>query len=342
MIDYHSFHNYLKELIELGQRDAELRGMSALARKHHCTALTKAQFYKMRLDKMKPSQLTPQLSRVIRDAIGQSEALNIVRDTIGTLNDTYLDGGRISQGSDRNVQITVSQPMDDRKPVSRPAAAYRPGQILCDKSTGELLLVSKLLPGNRFTYRYITVDRQQIRETVERKSYAQGDGNIRLAKGNEVARFLGACTRGGYEWTVDNTRGLFEVKRKVADNRTEVFASDLPAGYEGIYALPAIASSPYRFALRCKGDVTNASDYMSIRRRKDINDAVQRQLDLIDGKESCEGISEHLEYDVPTLCCTEKMREYRIAFVRTESGTAYWLARDRDVLRLMAWISFTV
>ena len=59
MIDYNAFHNYLVELVGLYQRTRSTKGMSQLAQKYHCTAITRDQFYQMKLDKLQPSQVTP-------------------------------------------------------------------------------------------------------------------------------------------------------------------------------------------------------------------------------------------------------------------------------------------
>jgi hypothetical protein len=54
-------------------------------------------------------------------------------------------------------------------------------------------------------------------------------------------------------------------------------------------------------------------------------------------------IREMFQYDMPTLCCSEVICEYRVALVKDDNnGTCYWLAHDRDVLRLLAWVSFIV
>ena len=54
-------------------------------------------------------------------------------------------------------------------------------------------------------------------------------------------------------------------------------------------------------------------------------------------------IRELFLYDMPTLCCSEEIKEYRVALVKdANNGTCYWLARDRDVLRLLAWVAYII
>jgi hypothetical protein len=37
------------------------------------------------------------------------------------------------------------------------------------------------------------------------------------------------------------------------------------------------------------------------------------------------------------------MREHTVALVKdSNNGTTYWLARDRDVLRLLAWVAYII
>lgn len=362
MIDYNAFHNYLVELVGMYRRTGLTKGMSDLARRHHCTAVTKDQFYQMRLDKLTPEQVTPQLSRVVRDTIGKSDAKAALRESIGALSEGILAGSRISQGSDRTVQITITQPVapaadcqrqpqntqQPQKVTGGNVPAYRPGQVVLHRQTGEMYLVSRLLDGDSFTYKY-RCSGQAIDDTGEAGSFWMGDGAIRPAKGNEVARFLGALTRSGYEWRADNANGLFFVtgrsKPAAAEGKpVEVFANDLPNGYHGIYALPAYQPSPYRFALRCVGCIDNAADFMSESVQPPVvENAILRQLEAVNQGQGCDGIREYLEYDLPTLCCAGELREHRVAFVKVNNnGTSYWLARDRDVLRLLSWISFIV
>ena len=363
MIDYTAFHNYLVELVGLYQRTRSTKGMSQLAQKHHCTAITRDQFYQMKLDKLQPTQVTPQLSRVIRDTIGKSDAKAALRESIGALNEGILAGSRISQGSDRTVQITITQPVQSETPAQKPQPARQPGQPLPNYRVGQvlywgrvpggmLMLVSQILADkNNLTWDYaLSLPSQQMNRETEKLTRNEtllqayiGDPALRPAKGSEVARFLGALTREGYLWEADNANGLFTVKGKKQEQPVEVFVNDLPNGYHGIYALPAYGPSPYRFALRCVCAIDNAADFMSYTNQPPVvQNAVLRQLEAINGQ-GCDGFSEYLEYDLPTLCCTEELHEHRVAFVKVNNnGTSYWLARDRDVLRLLAWISFIV
>lgn len=362
MIDYNAFHNYLVELVGLYQRTRTTKGMSDLARKFHCTAITKDQFYQMKLDKLTPEQVTPQLSRVIRDTIGKSDAKAVLRESIGALNEGILAKSRISQGSDRTVQITITQPVtpasDDQQQSQKPEPqreasgklpVYRPGQIVLHKETGEMFLVSRLLDGDRFTYKYVLGSpkyaKQIIGDTDETSSFWVGNEAIRPAKGNEVARFLGALTRSGYEWTADNANGLFSVLPKKTDaTKVEVFANDLPfSDYAdtGIRTLPVVTPSPYRYALGPMLPIDNGYDYMARAFETPLLNAVVRQIRST--FPNFDHIREIFQYDVPTLCCSEEIGEYRVALVKDDNnGTCYWLAHDRDVLRLLAWISFIV
>lgn len=362
MIDYNAFHNYLTELVGLFQQTRSTKGMSQLAQKHHCTAITRDQFYQMKLDKLQPTQVTPQLSRVIRDTIGKSDAKAALRESIGALNEGILAGSRISQGSDRTVQITITQPVQQGTLAPKPQPVqqseqpqkptlpnYRVGQVLYHKAADELFLVSRLLDNDRFAVNYCLMSPRYAKQIVfdsEHQTFWLGNKDIRPAKGNEIARYLGALTQSGFEWEADNANGLFTVKGKKMQRQeqpVEVFANDLPNGYHGIYALPAYGPSPYRFALRCVCCVDNAEQFMCHTSQPPVvQNAVLRQLEAINGQ-GCDGFCEYLEYDLPTLCCAEELREHRVAFVKVNSnGTSYWLARDRDVLRLLAWISFIV
>jgi len=371
MIDYNAFHNYLVELVGMFQRKRSLKGMSDIARKWHCAGLTKEQFFLMKLDKLQPAQVTPQLSRVIRDTIGKSDAKATLRESIGALNEGILANSRISQGSDRTVQITITQPMgvavaqpigsplatkgaqeqtQQAAPVTNKLPLYKPGWIVYRKG-GMMHLVTRLLDRDRFTWNYTLMrgdnGQEYIIEENETSSTWAGNEDVRRAKGPETARFVGALERGGYEWRVDNPNGIFIVtgkKKQERSEQVEVFANDLPSGYHGIYALPAYHPSPYRFALRCVSSVDNAEQFMCESTQPPIvRNAVLRQLETIGNGQSCDGIREYREYDLPTLCCAEELREHRVAFVKVNNnGTCYWLARDRDVLRLLSWISFIV
>jgi hypothetical protein len=350
MIDYNAFHNYLTELVGLCQRTRSLKGMSDIAKKWHCTGLTKDQFYQMKLDKLQPAQVTLQLSRVVRDTIGRSDAKAVLRESIGALNDGILAGSRISQGSDRTVQITITQPQKPQgKPVTTTIPVYRPGQILYNKVSDELFLVSRILPDDRVTYRYILGGRQYAKQIIyeadEYISFWCGNQNIRPAKGNEAARFIGALTRDGYEWTADNANGLFFVKgKREPEQPVEVFASDIPLhdySNTGIHSLPAVSPSPYRFALGPLIPVDNGEDYMTQCYDTQMLNAVARQIKA--AFPSFDRIRELFQYDMPALCRSEEIKEYRVALVKdSNNGTSYWLARDRDVLRLLSWISFIV
>lgn len=352
MIDYNAFHNYLTELVGMYQRTRSTKGMSQLAQKWHCAAVTRDQFYQMKLDRLLPEQVTPQLSRIVRDTIGRSDAKATLRETIGALSEGILSNSRISQGSDRTVQITITQPTaqdkQEAKKEKSPVPLYKPGWIV-RRSDGMMHLVSRLLPNDRFTWNYTLMrgedGREFILEENEQSSSWLGNGEIRRAKGPETARFVGALERDGYEWRVDNPNGIFYVlgKKGRKEQPVEVFANDLPNGYHGIYALPAYEPSPYRFALRCASPIDNAATLIAESTKPPVvRNAILRQLDAIGGQ-GCDGIAEFLEYELPTLCCADELREYRVAFVKANNnGTSYWLARDRDVLRLLSWISFII
>ena len=350
MIDYNAFHNYLMELVGLYQRTHSLRGMSDIAKTLHCTGLTKDQFYQMKLDKLTPQQVTPQLSRVIRDTIGRSDAKAILRESIGALNEGILANSRISQGSDRTVQITITQPQQPvaQQTEKKPSLPdYRVGQVLYHKTADELFLVSRLLDNDRFAVNYILMSPKYARQVVYDSEYMNfwlGNENIRPAKGNEIARYLGALTQSGFEWEADNANGLFYVKKKEQNKKVDVFAKDLPySDYDntGIHSLPALSPSPYRFALGPFIPTDNGDSYMMQCYDKKLLSAVERQVKAT--FPDFYQIRELFQYDVPTLCCSEEIKEYRVALVKDDdNGTCYWLARDRDVLRLLAWISFIV
>lgn len=358
MIDYNSFHRYLCELVELFQKTQSLKGMSNIARKWHCTALTKEQFFKMNLDKMTVSQVTPQYSRMVRDVIGKHDAKMTLRDTIGRLATDFLRDGKVSQGSDRMVQITITQsaqPLADslapqkKEAKAAPLPLYKPGQIVFRKGRdgGMLHLVSKI-EGDRFFWSYETMKGEdgveRVYENTVSSSYL-GNPDIRLAKGNEVARFLGALTRSGYRWKADNTNGLFYVLGKEKESKpVDVFANDLPLNdYEntGIHPLPSVGSSPYRYALGPLIPIDNGGDYMSRCYDVSLLNSVVRQIKT--AFSDFDHIREMFQYDMPALCCSEEIKEYRVALVKDDNnGTCYWLARDRDVLRLLSWVAFNV
>ena len=355
MIDYDSFHSYLVELVGLYQRAHTTKGMSDLARRHHCAGLTRDQFYQMKLDKLTPEQVTPQLSRVIRDTIGRSDAKAVLRESIGALNEGILAGSRVSQGSDRTVQITITQPAQAsatqqarRERSSSPLPLYKPGWIVFRKG-GMMHLVSRLLDGDRFTWNYTLMrgddGQEYITEEHETSSSWLGNVDIRRAKGPETARFVGALERGGYAWRVDNPNGLFIVigKKKPAEGKpVEVFASDMPfSDYAdtGIRTLPVVTPSPYRYALGPMLPIDNGYDLMARAYETPLLNAVVRQIRS--AFPNFDHIREMFQYDMPTLCCSEEIGEYRVALVKDDNnGTCYWLAHDRDVLRLLAWISF--
>ena len=348
MIDYASFHSYLVELVRLYQRTHTTKGMSDLARRQHCAGLTRDQFYQMKLDKLTPEQVTPQLSRVIRDTIGRSDAKAVLRESIGALNEGILAGGRISQGSDRTVQITITQPTratDARREQPAQLPIYKPGWIVFRKG-GMMHLVSRLLDGDRFTWNYTLMrgddGQEYITEEHETSSSWLGNGDIRRAKGPETARFVGALERSGYTWRVDNPNGLFIVigkKRPAEGKPVEVFASDMPFSDTGIRTLPVITPSLYRYALGPMLPIDNGGDYMARAYDTPLLNAVVRQIRS--AFPNFDHIRAMFQYDMPTLCCSEEIGEYRVALVKDDNnGTCYWLAHDRDVLRLLAWVSF--
>ncbi len=370
MIDYNAFHTYLTELVGLFQRTRSTKGMSQLAQKHHCTAITRDQFYQMKLDKLQPTQVTPQLSRVIRDTIGKSDAKAALRESIGALNEGILANSRISQGSDRTVQITITQPVTEHTgtvsaassnatgkrmaeglspacpPADKPTLPnYRVGQVLYHKSADELFLVSRLLDNDRFAVNYCLSSPRYAKQIVldsEHQDFWLGNKDIRPAKGNEIARYLGALTQSGFDWEADNANGLFFVKKKKQQEHVDVFANDLPEGFEGIFPLPAMQPSPYRFAMQVSGKVSNAADFMADRFSfsPSVTNAVLRQIQSF---HKVDGLKEYREYQLPTLCASDNIKECTVGFVRVNfNDMPYWLARDRDVLRLLAWISFIV
>lgn len=364
MIDYNAFHNYLVESVAQYQRTHSTRGIWKLARDYHCTAITQEQFKDFGLINMKANEVTEEFSRWVRDKIGRSEAKATLRENIGALDEGILANSRISQGSDSTVQITITQPVQPEASAPQPQSvrqpdqpkkpAYRVGQVAYHRGTvGWGLFLIDRVDYDSLGYHYTLVVDQHGKEILSvwpegdiGRSEALCEKSLRPAKGKEIARFLCALTREGYLWEADNVNGLFTVKGKIAqrtEQAVEVFANDLPNGYRGIYALPAYGPSPYRFALRCVCVIDNAEQFMCHTSQPPVvQNAVLRQLETINGQ-GCDGFSEYLEYDLPTLCCTEELREHRVAFVKVNSGgTSYWLARDRDVLRLLAWISFIV
>ena len=349
MIDYESFYHYLVELVGQYRQKRTLSGMSKIAKKWHCTAITKEQFFRMKIDQLSPEQVTRPFSRTVRDIIGRYDAKAIISETVGR---AVTEGGRVSQGSDGIIQITITPPTAGRQqkeptagiPPSPHAPSYKSGQVLYHRGNGETFLVSKLSDGDLLAYRYVKPCNEDTIRDVKEQTLRIGNSHLRPAKGNEVARFLGALTRCGYEWTADNANGLFFVKEKAARESVDVFANDLPySNYPdtGIYPLASITPSPYRYAIGPLLPIDNAADYMTECYDTRLLNAVVRQVrgafPLFDH------IREMFEYDMPSLCCSEEVKEYRVAMVRDDNnGTAYWLAKDRDVLRLLSWVSFIV
>ena len=365
MIDYNAFHNYLVESVARYQRTHSMRGISQLAREYRCTAITQTQFKDFGLTNMKANEVTEEFSRWVRDKIGRSDAKQTFRETIGDLNQGILSGSRISQGSDRTVQITITQPMQTvaapQQPQVQPQPPqkgftgklplYRPGQILAS-NTGTLYLVSRLLDNDHYTWDYYLAPykanpNQTISVNTDKSSQWTGRDWIRPAKGNEVARFLGALTRSGYEWTADNANGLFFVKQKQQQKEqkpVEVFANDIPlSDYSNtaIHSLPVVSPSPFRFALGPLIPTDNGGDFMTQCYDTQMLNAVVRQVKTT--FPDFDHIRELFLYDMPTLCCSEDIKEYRVALVKDDNnGTSYWLARDRDVLRLLAWVAYII
>ena len=340
MIDYDAFHNYLVALVSLYQQTHTLRGMSQLAARWHCAAITRDQFYQLSLDRLQPSQVTKSLSRVIRDTIGRSEAKATLRESFGALTDVLLAGSRVSQGSDRTVQVKLTPTATSAVPQQR---KFRVGQIVFRKG-GMIHLVSRLLDGGRFTWNYTLMNNQEfITEDAEAHALWMDDADLRPAKGSEVARFLGALTRSGYEWTADNQQGLFTVRPRAKRN-VEVFANDLPLDdlkNTGIHLLPSVSPSPYRYALGPLFPTDNGEDYMTSCYDVILFGAIEQQVKT--AFSDFDHIREIFQYDMPALCCSEEIKEYRIALVKDDNnGTCYWLARDRDVLRLLSWVAYII
>jgi hypothetical protein len=132
--------------------------------------------------------------------------------------------------------------------------------------------------------------------------------------------------------------------KKQQEQTVEVFASDIPLhdySNTGIHSLPAISQSPYRFALGPLIPIDNGDDLMTRCYDTQILNAVVRQVRT--AFPDFDHIRELFQYDMSALCCSEDIKEYRVALVKDDNnGTCYWLARDRDVLRLLSWISFIV
>ena len=166
-----------------------------------------------------------------------------------------------------------------------------------------------------------------------------------------MTRFVGALERDGYQWRFDNPNGLLIVTGRKADRQqkpVEVFANDLPDGYAGIHPLPALSPSPYRYALKVLSPVDFAHEYMTDRRAAypALTNAILRQLKQAVGSGGFEAIGSYYEYTLPSLCSAYgdgSMREHTVALVKdTNNGTSYWLSRDRDVLRLLAWVAYII
>ena len=95
-----------------------------------------------------------------------------------------------------------------------------------------------------------------------------------------------------------------------------------------------------------------AHDYMTDRRSTypAQTNAILRQLRQAVGSDVAHGgfdsIRDYYEYTLPSLCSAYSdgsMREHTVALVKdSNNGTTYWLARDRDVLRLLAWVAYII
>lgn len=121
-----------------------------------------------------------------------------------------------------------------------------------------------------------------------------------------------------------------------------VFNDSLPGGYYDIKSLRNEDGSPYRYALKTEAAIDNADEYMcsQLYRKPGTAEAIERQLSDAAGEKSLR-IWEYMEFAMPTLGCAERLSEYTIAFVKTDNnGDSFWLAEDKDILRLLAWIAF--
>lgn len=129
----------------------------------------------------------------------------------------------------------------------------------------------------------------------------------------------------------------------VVKQAESVFGDSLPWGLK-MKELLTVKGSPYKYALCPDPAIDNAGDFsymIKSRSTKEREDAIQKQIDAI--YPNNEGICEFYEFMMPSICCTEWIEQYNVAFVKAyNNGTSFWLAEDKDILRLLAWIAFIV
>lgn len=328
MINYVDYQCYLQDLVTMYKETKSLRGMSKYAHKWHCKALTKDQFYLLRLNEVTPEQITLNTARRIRDDISSKTKLLPVTLTTEKKEETKKEGNKESETKEGFSLVTE----DGR---------YRVGQILFHTGMYDTFLVSSVLPKNRITFNYKLGNPKYSKPiVVEQKecySYWTENESVRIANDEEVKRFLDALTKSGYVWYEEG--GLYYVQDKDVTEKHFVFDDDLPQYFERLVELPRIEGSPYRFALQSMSAIDNAEEYMMASRRyTETWNAIEAQIKNI--YPDSDGVGEIREYDMPTLCCAEWLTEYRIAFVKTNNnGTSFWLGSDENVLRLLAWVS---
>lgn len=131
--------------------------------------------------------------------------------------------------------------------------------------------------------------------------------------------------------------------KKAVQQAESVFGDSLPWSLRMKELIP-VKGSPYKYALCPDAAIDNASDFSYMIKgeyTKERKDAVQKQIDAIYANN--DGIGEFYEFMMPSICCLEWVKQYSIAFVKANNnGTSFWLAEDKDILRLLAWISFII
>lgn len=140
---------------------------------------------------------------------------------------------------------------------------------------------------------------------------------------------------------VDNIRKeliVIDKDRYIKRQEVAFFGNNMPGGYDSIVTLEPTLSMKWRYALPVQAAIDNATEYM-------LSCAISK-FDALEELEHQLGIdyaAEYLEYQVPTLCCSEELGCYHIGFIKScNNGSSFWLAENKDVLRLLAWTAYIV
>lgn len=312
MINYQNFLNYLRELVRLFHQQKDLRNKSKLAQKYHCMDISKDMFYQNDLHLIKPESITLEFAKKIRDKMRKEPTP--------------------SEQEQTTVPEKPAETTDETKPTK-----FKAGQIITNGR--DILLIDHIVGDEMFIFfalMYVPESNCYIFQTPDLTVWT-GNKNMKPASGPQVARLLGELRNQGYPYDIDQANGLFFVKRKVVD----VYSGEMPEGFEPIRPIINSDPSPYRFVLENHCEVLNAHEHMLECKDKQsmMLKAVFNQIKQL--HRDTKSIQTYCEFQLPRLCCAGTwITPNAIGFVKDDRNRCYWLAKEADILRLLAWIAY--